>query len=111
MKMKAYKVWDKEGEGMTIVFAETAGKARTLALSTDTCEDAEFINIVVHRMKDLDNCYSGKWEMDWGYDDEMVLILVRDHGWGCDTDYVDIDKDCAYCIAKEYCGSYEYLTS
>lgn len=47
--MKAWKVRDPNEWTATIVFAETAGKARSLAMHTDCCEDMDFCAIEVRR--------------------------------------------------------------
>ena len=99
--MKAYTVRDKESyEGtMTVVFAESSGKAKALARSTRSCEDAEFINIRCNRSPEFDKCYSeGKIEMEWeNVDDRIALVKA---GWMCADEH-----DCDYenCSAAEYC--------
>ena len=57
--MKAWIVYDSEGCCATIVFAETRGKARSVALHTDVCEEMRFIDISPKRIKDADNLYHG----------------------------------------------------
>ena len=52
--MKAYLVKDKDELSATVVFAETAGKARALAMSTECCEDVDFCDIQVRRRPQLD---------------------------------------------------------
>ena len=101
--MKAYKVWIDCGEGSTIVFAETRNEAKVIALSCDCCEDAEYIEVRVHRMKELDHLYKGKCEMDW-WDPETRITLVRDFGWQCWEPYY---PECEDCPAKEYCDAYK----
>jgi hypothetical protein len=51
--MKAYQVSDKTSwEGYsTVVFAETRGKAKAIALNTDACEGAEYIDIKCYRVQ------------------------------------------------------------
>ena len=60
--MKAYKAWDEEGydSGSTIVFAENIREAKKIAMSTDACSEADFINIRVKRFKELDALYKGE---------------------------------------------------
>lgn len=100
--MKAWFVKEKDAFCATVVFAETRGKAKYLALSTDTCEDASFCDIEVRRMKELDKYYKeGKWELDWENPADRIA-LVKDGGFVCDPDYYDWE-DCAVCPAKEYC--------
>lgn len=75
--MKAYKAWDTRNvEGYsTVVFAENAQKAKKVALGTDACEDADYINIRVQRLPEMDSHYRGKTEIDW-YDMEDRKALV-----------------------------------
>ena len=51
--MKAWLVREKDEFCAEVVFAETRGKARSLALSTDCCEDANFTDIEVRRMPEV----------------------------------------------------------
>lgn len=63
--MKAWLVRQKDEFCATVVFAETRGKARALALLTDACEDADWLDIDVYRRPNLDKYYvDGKREMD-----------------------------------------------
>lgn len=55
--MKAYLVKDKDEFCATVVFAETVGKARALAMSTECCEDVDFCDIQVKRQPQLDKYY------------------------------------------------------
>ncbi len=102
---KAYKVWIEQGEGSTIVFAETRNKAKVIALSCDCCEDAEYIDVCVHRMKELDHLYKSRSEIDW-WDPETRIILVRDFGWSC---YEAFISECEYCPAKQFCERFQEL--
>jgi hypothetical protein len=63
--MKAYIVRTHGEYAATVVFAESAGKARSVALHTDACNDANFTDIEVHRLNKADSLYRGKSEMDW----------------------------------------------
>lgn len=102
--MKAYMAWDEKSfeQCETIVFAENARDAKKIAMATDVCEDAEFINIRVKRLKEADSLYKGKSEIDW-YDEKTRLTLVRDFGWKC----FDPSWECENCVAKEYCTWWE----
>lgn len=104
--MKAYLASAKYENYVTIVFAETAGQARSIAMHTDTCCDAEFTDIEVRRFPKADNQYDGGSEMDWG-NPKHRLFLVSECGFSCvDPDY----RFCTSCIAKEKCDTYqEYL--
>lgn len=64
--MKAYTVKDRfDPLFSTVVFAETAGKARAIARYTDACEGLDFIDIRAKRVPAMDKFYRGKPEMDW----------------------------------------------
>ncbi|MBO5449788.1 MAG: hypothetical protein J5994_10765 [Ruminococcus sp.] len=102
--MKAWIAGVKDEFGKTVVFSETRGKAKSIALTTDVCEDADYCDIEVHRLPQADHCYkNGKTEMDWN-DPADRLILVRDFGFYCE--YVDPDK-CKHCCAREFCEEYQ----
>lgn len=108
--MKAWLVKDKDQYSATVVFAETRGKARALALCTEACEDVDFCDIEVRRRPNLDKYYrEGKKEMDW-YNSKDRIALVKDGNFVCDPDYWE-PEDCEVCPAKQYCGTYQdYLT-
>lgn len=104
--MKAWLVKDKEDVYAEVVFAETRGKAKTLALSTDCCEYAKFTDIEARRMPQLDKYYSeGKWHLDW-YEPEDRIALVKEGGFYCAEDEFSLDE-CSICPAKRYCEEYE----
>ena len=102
--MKAYKVWDNADQDgySTIVFAENLREAKMLAMSTDVCEYANYIDIRAKRVKEADKLYKGKWEIDW-YDDETRLSLVKDYGWAC----YDPSFECEVCVARKWCRHFE----
>lgn len=105
--MKAWLVKEKDGECATVVFAETRGKARALAMATDACEDADFCDIEVRREPSIDKYYKeGKKEMDWENPKDRVA-LVKDCGFSC----ADAEPYwCDDCPAKKFCDTYfEYL--
>lgn len=101
--IKAYRVEDCKGDGYaTIVFAKSVGEAKTIALATDACSEAQYIDIRVRRLPDADRLYKGGNEIDW-YDPKTRLVLVRDFSWSCEeTSYL-----CDNCPAKPYCCWYE----
>lgn len=105
--MKAWCVCDKhESYGAEIVFAETRGKARSLALATDCCSDTHFLDIEVRREPKADKYYKkGKWHLDWDNPKDRIA-LVKDCGFICDRDYWE-REDCDTCPAKEYCDKYQ----
>lgn len=101
--MKAWLVREKDEFCVTVVFAETRGKAKARALATECCEDCSFVDIEVRRVPQMDKYYKdGKTEMNW-FDQEDRIALVKDCGFVCDYDAQD---DCEICSAKEYCDSY-----
>ncbi len=103
--MKAWLVREKDEFCATVVFAETRGKARALAMHTEACEDAEFVNIEVSRQPQMDKYYiEGKKEMDW-FNSKDRIALVKDCGFVCDRDYWE-REDCDNCPAKEDCDQY-----
>lgn len=104
--MKAWKVDTNDSDyGATIVFAETSGKAKAVALANCSQFDGlDFTELCARRYKDLDQYYKGEAYPDAWNDDELRLILVRDYAWFC----IDgIDSYCDDCIAKEYCLQWE----
>lgn len=102
--MKAWCVSVKDEWCATIVFAETRGKARALALCTDCCEDADFCDIEVRREPQMDKYYKeGKKEMDWE-DPKDRIALVKECGFRCE--YAE-PYLCDSCSARKYCGTYE----
>ena len=93
--MKAWLVRERDEFCATVVFAETRGKARSLAMHTEVCEDASFLDIEVYRKPDLDKYYV-----------EDRIALVKDGGFYCDKDYWE-PEDCENCPAKEWCELYK----
>lgn len=108
--MKAWLVKEKGEFDAEIVFAETRGKARNLALSTDCCDDVNFTDIEVRRQPQADKYYKeGKWHLDWRNPQDRIA-LVKDCGFVCEYEHLEWE-DCESCSAKEYCGRYkDHLT-
>lgn len=103
MKVKAWLAKDKNEFHATVVFAETRGKAKSIAMRTEACEDVDFCNIYIERVPQIDKYYKeGKKEMDWLNDDDR-LALVKECGFYCE--YI-VDDMCEDCPAKEYCDEY-----
>lgn len=102
--MKAYKAWDKKSDEYvcTIVFAENIREAKKIAMATDVCDEANFIDIRVKRYKKADCLYKGSSEIDW-YDEETRIALVRDFTWRC----YDTSWECEKCAARQYCAWFE----
>ena len=104
--MKAWKVNDIHDDFYSeVVFAETRGKAKSIAQCTDICEDSLYTDIRVIRVPELDKEYRGHDVMDW-YDDEDKLALIQ-NGWHCDEVWPD---ECINCVGKMCCDTYtDYL--
>lgn len=103
--MKAWLVRERDEFSATVVFAETRGKARSLAMCTEACEGAKFIDIEVSRQPQMDKHYKeGKTEMDWDNPKDRVA-LVKDCGFICGDEY---KEDCENCSAREFCDGYKY---
>lgn len=98
--MKAWIVREKDEFCATVVFAETRGKARSIAMHTEICEGADFCNIEVRRKPQMDKYYKeGKTEMDWCNGNDRIA-LVKECGFHCeDTE----SGECDDCPAKIYC--------
>ena len=107
--MKAWLVREKDEFCATVVFAETRGKAKSMALNTECCEDADFCDIEVHREPQMDKYYiDGKTEMDW-LNPKDRIALVKECGFICHRDYFE-PEDCESCSAREHCDQYkDYL--
>ena len=104
--MKAWRCINDYDGYTTIVFAETAGKARYIAMQSDTIgDDLEFRDVVVRREKKLDAYYRGRSEMDWFNADDRIA-MVKDGDMECDDDSFDPD-DCKRCTAAEYCDKFQ----
>lgn len=98
--MKAWIVNEKYEAASAVVFAETRGKAKSAALNTDCCEDANFCDIEVSRAPEMDKYYAeGKTEMDW-LDPKDRIALVKECGFHCED---PIAERCEFCPAKEFC--------
>ncbi len=99
--MKAWLVNEKYEFCHAVVFAETRGKAKSLALlCTSCCEDANFCDIEVSRAPQMDKYYvEGKTEMDW-FDPKDRIALVKECGFYCEN---PIAECCKCCPAKDFC--------
>lgn len=107
-KMKAWRVFDKYCEcGTEIVFAETAGKAKSICLHDDNFGDYEYTELCARRFQEYDKYYDGNHKVNFWEDEEHRIILVRDFGWSC----IDgIDTYCDDCPAKEWCEFWEEVS-
>ena len=100
--LKAYHAQEKDSDYATIVFAENATQAKSIAQGCDCCETAQYIDLRVHRVKEADKLYKGHAEIDW-YDEDTRLTLVRDLSWAC----LEPSWECDSCRAKAYCRWHE----
>ena len=104
--MKAWLVRNKYEFRATVVFAETRGKARAMAMRTEACEDSDFLDIEVTRTPQMDKYYTkNKREMDW-FNSKDRIALVKDCGFRCCDDVFDVEE-CELCPAKKYCELYQ----
>lgn len=102
--MKAWTVGEKDEFGGTVVFAETANKARYLAQWTDACRDVDYVRIVARRSKDADKYWEkGKLELDWLNPKDRV-VMVKELGFRCE--HID-NCMCAECAAAEWCDAWQ----
>ncbi len=106
--MKAYIITDLQGytDYSTVVFAETSGKAKAIAITTDAFNDYEFTEISARRVPKLDKYYRGLDEMDW-FDPNDRVALVREANFYCSYEYELADCECESCPAKQWCDRAE----
>jgi len=105
--MKAWLVREKGEFCATVIFAETRGKAKVIAMHTDCCEDARFTEIEATRMKSADKYYKkGMRYLDWE-DPKDRVVLVKNCNFTCD--YFD-PNECNRCSASKYCDQYKEFT-
>ena len=104
--MKAWRVSLKDEFFAEVVFAETRGKARSLAMGCDGFEEAKFTEIEVNREPQIDKYFKdGKWHMDW-FDCKDRIALVKELGFYCGREYIALGL-CEECPANEYCDQYK----
>ena len=107
--MKAWLVRERDEFCATVVFAETRAKAKAMALYTECCETARYIDIEARREPQLDKYYKvGKAEMEWD-DSQDRIALVKECGFCCSLD-VFSPKECRECSAQEFCDQYAECT-
>lgn len=92
--MKAWGCMDYNAECGVIVFAETRGKARSIAKGCAGLEDSEWCDIEVRRIKSLDGERTEAGDLDWHKDER----LYYEAGWYAE----DGARSC------DCCGLYEY---
>ena len=105
--MKNIKAWivSEKGEfAQDVVFAETRGKAKSIAMYTPSCCETRFIDIRAKRFPKADYRYDGITSvMNW-YNPGDRLFLVKEAGFYCNPILFD---DCKDCIARYYCEKYK----
>lgn len=103
--MKAYSVTTNDGEcGCNIVFADSVGKAKALALTLDEFEDCKFTDIVAKRKPKLDGMENCEPRDNPWLNDEIRTILVKEYGWYC---FEPTEEECKKCCCNEFCDYYE----
>ena len=105
--MKAYKISDLKGycEYSTIVFAESRGNAKAIAITTDSFNDYDYTEISARRVPKLDKYYRGLEEMNWE-DSGDRIAMVKEAGFSCSPEYWE-EEDCEKCPAKQWCDRCE----
>lgn len=103
---KAYMISSDNADCSEVVWAETSGKAKRIAL--EKCEsmwECDFVELRARRLPEMDLLYKGSSVADW-YDDEVRIKLVSEYGWHCaEPDF----RDCKICPARENCDSWEEM--
>lgn len=107
LPMKAWIVNDlPDCEYVAIVFAETAGKAKSYCSEhDDIIGDVDFIHVSARRCKEADKYFRGVQQMDWDDDDDRVL-MVKELGFYCNDEVFD-PECCKECPATRYCDKYK----
>ena len=97
---KAYRVYDANGweSGSVIAFAETAGKAKVIAMSDDNFEDTPYQDLRARRDKYYDKYAKNRIMLDW-YNPTDRRILVKS-GWSC---YEPEKWECEGCECNDIC--------
>lgn len=103
--MKAWLIRENDIESCEVVFAETRGKAKSIALQTDTFSECDFCDLEVYRKPVIDKYYKdGKTRMDWDNQKDR-LALVKECGFSCADEC--FGEFCEDCLSKEYCDRYD----
>lgn len=108
--MKAYIGSDRNGDEGTamVVFAETAGKAKSYIAKTDTFCEYGYTGIRVNRCPMLDRFYEGKPEMDW-LNPKHRVAMVRYAKFECSCEVWHPECEREECPAQRWCGRYESM--
>lgn len=101
--MKAWEIDDYEGFS-EIVFAETPGKAKAIAMKLALFEDYEFAELRPYRVPKADKMYKGDPHMDMDLEENWIFA-VKELGWECfDFDHEYCER---WCCAREFCDKYQ----
>lgn len=103
MTMKAYCAQVTDINVCIIVFAESANKAKSTALSFEPYGDCKYTDIRVKRIPELDRFYSGNPYTDYWQDLEVRKILIEKFGWYC---LYPFREECERC---QLCEEYERI--
>lgn len=101
---KCYVVEDKEG-AKEIVFAESAGKAKSIAKDADQFYDSYAYGglwtteLRAYRLPAGDSHYRGRVFMDW-YNRDDRIFMVKELNFACSEEY---DLECGDCPALGIC--------
>lgn len=98
--MKAYIITGDDGYSI-VVFAESRGKAASIAKSDEYFCDYDFTEIKPRREHNLDKYCRGVCKMDW-YDPQDRIALCKE-GWSC---LEPEERECQNCPAQRYCEHY-----
>ncbi len=100
--VKAWVIQDEDNNSL-VVFAETRGKAKTIALKDESFREYNFCELQARRFPIADSKYDGREKMDWENPQDR-MFLVKECDWSC-LDWDD-EHRCKKCVAKEYCLAY-----
>ena len=80
--MNAYKVYNVNDNYATIVFAENAVRAKSIAILCDAfmVRNSFWSDLRAERVPPADHLYKGKQEIDWN-DSEQRKFLEEEMGW------------------------------
>lgn len=80
--MKAWGCMDYDAECGVIVYAETRGRARSLAMTTDGLDTSDWNNVEVRRVKELDGKRPFGTVLDWYKDVRLYWEACWYQEWG-----------------------------
>lgn len=82
--MKAYKVYNVNGNYATIIFAENAVRAKSIAILCDAfmVRNSFWSDLRAERVPSADHLYKGEQEIDWN-DPKQRKFLEEEMGWDC----------------------------